>query len=80
MTFARCDRKIARMLDAMEPGMDYTAADLAKILESSRCEIGALMRSAVADGLIDKVGTAKTGYLNSGKGYVYRVNKDGRQE
>lgn len=79
MTFAKCNRKLARMLAVMEPGKEYTAADLAMILGSSRCEVGALMRSAVADRLVDIVGTAKTGYRDSGKGYIYRVNEDGKE-
>lgn len=79
MTFARCDRKLARLLAVMEPGTDYTAAELSMLTKGSRCEVGALLRSATADGRVKIVGIATTGWRN-GTGFIYRVNEDGREE
>ena len=79
MTFPKCDRKLAKLLAVMEPGKDYTAAELACLTKSSRCEVGALLRSATADGQVKIVGVATTGW-RSGTGFIYRVNEDGCSE
>lgn len=78
LTFPKCDRKLARLLAVMEPGKDYTAAELACLTKSSRCEVGALLRSATADGQVKIVGVATTGW-RSGTGFIYRVNENGKE-
>lgn len=61
-----------QILAHMEPGLDYTAAELAYLSKQSRNVVGGQLRKATACGRVVIVGTAKTGY-RTGNGYVYRL-------
>ena len=67
--------KLERILSYMEPGTDYTAAELAVISKCSRNEVGGQLRKAVADGRVKIVGIATTGW-RSGTGFIYRINSE----
>ena len=64
-----------RILHKMEPGKDYTAAELAVITGQSRNVVGNQLRKAVADERVKIVGVATTGWRN-GTGFIYRINKE----
>ena len=64
---------LERILNRMEPGVDYTAAELALLSKSSRNEVGGQLRKAVADERVKIVGVATTGW-RCGTGFIYRIN------
>ena len=66
---------LERILNRMEPGVDYTAAELAAMTRYSRNIVGQQMRKAVADGRVEIVGVATTGW-RTGTGFIYRINSE----
>ena len=66
---------LERILNRMEPGVDYTAAELAVMTRFSRNIVGQQLRKAVADGRVEIVGVATTGW-RSGTGFIYRINSE----
>ena len=65
---------LERILNRMEPGVDYTAAELAVLTKQSRNVVGNQLRKATADGRVKIVGIATTGW-RSGTGFIYRINE-----
>ena len=65
---------LERILNRMEPGVDYTAAELAVMTRFSRNIVGQQLRKAVADERVKIVGVATTGW-RSGTGFIYRINE-----
>ena len=66
---------LERILNRMEPGVCYTAAELAVESRFSRNIVGQQLRKAVADGRVEIIGHAVTGW-RSGTGYVYRIKEE----
>ena len=66
---------LERILNRMEPGVDYTAAELAVITRFSRNIVGQQLRKAVADERVKIVGVATTGW-RTGTGFIYRINSE----
>ena len=66
---------LERILNRMEPGVDYTAAELAVITRFSRNIVGQQLRKAVADGRVEIVGVATTGW-RTGTGFIYRIKEE----
>ena len=66
---------LERILNRMEPGVDYTAAELAVITRFSRNIVGQQLRKAVADERVKIVGVATTGW-RSGTGFIYRIKEE----
>lgn len=63
-----------RILRKMEPGVDYTAGELAFLSKDSAIGVGGIMRKAVNEGRVIVVGQVRTG---CGKGWtnVYRITE-----
>ena len=66
---------LERILNRMEPGVDYTAAELAVMTRFSRNIVGQQLRKAVADDRVKIVGVATTGW-RSGTGFIYRIKEE----
>ena len=66
---------LERILNHMEPGVDYTAAELAVMTRFSRNIVGQQLRKAVADERVEIVGVATTGW-RSGTGFIYRIKEE----
>ena len=66
---------LERILNRMEPGVDYTAAELAVMTRFSRNIVGQQLRKAVADERVKIVGVATTGW-RSGTGFIYRIKEE----
>ena len=66
---------LERILNRMEPGVDYTAAELAVISRFSRNIVAQQLRKAVADERVKIVGVATTGW-RCGTGFIYRINSE----
>ena len=66
---------LERILNRMEPGVDYTAAELAVMTRFSRNIVGQQLRKAVADERVEIVGVATTGW-RSGTGFIYRIKEE----
>ena len=64
-----------QILSHMDPGVDYTAAELAYKAKQSRNVVAGQLRKAVADGRVEIVGVATTGW-RTGTGFIYRINSE----
>lgn len=67
--------KLERILAKMEPGIEYTASEIAYITGFSRCEVCGQLRKATDTGRVEIVGYAASGYRANMTTFVYRIKE-----
>ncbi len=67
--------KYERILAKMEPGVEYTAAEIAYASGFSRCEVCGQLRKATDTGRVQIVGFAASGYRANMTTYIYKLTE-----